>query len=168
MTDTGEGQTTDHAEDSAAPESSAPNIIALRDGHTVTLAPEVTPAIAVGFLTLVDQGSPSVAVMFGKLAEFYLDSAIIDWDYPDAITPESIRRLVTVGNGAIDVAERADALYQDAISVPLGERLSRRLPRTPTGSSTPPTRGSGSTPAKRSKRSSRNATAGKLSVVPAP
>lgn len=167
MTDNGEGQTTDHASDSAAPESEAPNIIALRDGHTVTLPAEVTPAIAVGYLTIVDQGAPSVAIMFGKLAEFYLD-CIIDWDYPDDLTPENIRRLVTVGNGAIDVAEKADALYQEAISVPLGERLSRRLPRTPTGSSTPPTRGSGSTPAKRSKRSSRNGTAGKLSVVPAP
>lgn len=167
MTETGGGWTTDaNAEDAAVPESSASNMVTLPDGHVVTLHPRVTTAIAVGVLSAASQGAPSVAVLRGLLADVYLDLSILSWTYADDITPETIRKNITVANGAVDVAEAADNLYQqEIVDGPLAQRLRLRSLGTPTASSTLPTSASGSTNRTRPARSSRNGTGGKLSAV---
>ncbi len=167
MTEPGGGRTTDvPAEDAAVPESSAPNIVTLPDGNVVTLHPRVTTSIAVAVLSLINEGAPSAAVMFGRLAEVYLDTSILSWTYPDAITPASIREHVTVANGAVDLAEAADALYLQEISDgPLAQRLRLRSLVTPTASSTLPISGSGPRNRTPSGRSSHNGTGGKRSAV---
>jgi hypothetical protein len=164
MTDAVSG--VDPAEGSAIPGPSAPNIITLPDGNIVTLHPRVTTAIAVAVLQLINEGAPSQAVMFGRLSELYLELAPMAWTYDDRITSESIHDHLTVANGAVDVAEAADALYlKEIVDGPLAKRLRPRSPLTPTAGSTLPTNGSGSKSRTRSVPSSRNGTAGRQSVV---
>lgn len=156
----------EHAEGSATPEPSAPNLVTLPDGNVVTLYPRVTLTIATAVLSLINEGAPSQAVMIGRLSEVYLDTAILSWTYPDRITPESVREHITVANGAVDLAEAADALYmQEIADGPLAQRLRLRSLATPTASSTLPTYRSGSRNPTRPARSSRNGTGGKLSAV---
>lgn len=157
------------AEASAAPEASAPNVVRLPDGHTVTLHPSATPDIASAIIALINEGAPSQAVMFGRLATIYLHLGIASWDYPEPVSDLAIRSRITVANGSQDVAEAADALYLAEVAQgPLAVRLSKRSRPTPTGSSTPPASPSGPSPRTPPGRSSRNGTAGKRSAAPVP
>lgn len=168
---TAEGQISTPAEGSAVPEPSAPNVVHLPDGHTVTLEPETTPTIAIAVLALINEGATSQAAMIGKLGALYLDLSIIDWDYAERdpktgelykvpITPAAIRERITVRNGATEVSEVADGLYWQDISVPLAPRLERSSQRMRMASLIPTTSDSGSAPQKPSTPSSRNGTAG--------
>ena len=165
MTDTAERQFSDPAEGAAASEPSAPNLVTLPDGNVVTLHPRATPAIAVAVLQLINEGAPSQAVMFGRLAELYLELGIVSWTYADPINTATIHEHLTVSNGAVDVAEVADNLYLKEIADgPLAQRLRLRSLGTPTASSTPLTSGSGARSRTPSARSSRNGTGGKQSA----
>lgn len=164
------------AEDSAAPGSSAPNIVRLPDGNTVTLAPEATPGIAAAILHVLGRGAPSLAVAIGRLSDLYVsDLCIVDWSFtedgkPVELTAANIARLITIRNGAVDVAERADALYlKDVMDGPFVPRFAKRSPPGPTDASTPPSPGSGTSSRTPSTRSSRGSSAAGIgSEVPVP
>ena len=162
---------------SAAPDPLAtpPNVVRLRDGHTVMLHREATPALAVGMIALIEQGASSVPAMLGRLTDVYLELGIAAWDYLDErgrqleLSAANIREKITVANGAIEVAEAANSLYLEAIANgPLAERSRPRSPTTPTESSTPPTSDSGSTLPTPPEPSSPTASAGTPSEAPVP
>ncbi len=188
MTVPGGGQATvSPAEDAAVPESSAPNIVKLANGHTVTLHPKVTMAIgaaatAIARSTVQDAirsaaksgtTTPNIltAEIEGGLAAIYLKFGIMAWTFtddkgqPEPVTPENIDRLLPYGGGGREVAEAADGLYSDDVFRPLAKQISGLLQTLPTGNSTPPTPISGSRPPKHSGQSSRNGTGGKRSAV---
>ncbi len=155
------------AEGSAVPEPSAPNIVTLASGHRVTLHPAVTMPIGIAALSVIKQGG-SQAIIEAGLAQVYLDLGIVDWTFPDEITPANIARLLPDGGGGLEVAEAADGLYSTEVMRPLLQRLSKSSLTGPKGGSTPPSRSSGSKRQRPSAPSSRNGTAGKPSEVPVP
>jgi hypothetical protein len=124
MTD---GQVSVSAEDAAVPVSSAPNIVRLPNGHIVTLAPKVTLPLGIGAVTALELGG-TAAERQAFLAEAYLHLGIVGWDFTEEgkrvpITPENIDRLIPYGDGGLEVAEAASALYSEEVMRPL---LARR------------------------------------------
>lgn len=164
MTDAVSG--VDPAEGSATPEPSAPNIVVLASGHRVTLHPAVTMPIGIAALSVIKQGGTQAMIEAG-LAQVYLDLGIVAWTFDAPVTPENIARLLPFGDGGLEVAEAADALYSTEVMRPLLQRLSKSSLTGPKGGSTPPSRSSGSKRQRPSALSSRNGTDGKLSEVPA-
>lgn len=160
------GQDVINAGDSAVPESPAPNIVTVGE-HTVTLHPKVTMSIGIAALSVVKQGG-SQAVIEAGLVEVYLQFGIASWTFPEPITQESIARLLPYGDGGLEVAEAADALYSGEVFRPLARRISALSATSSTPRSTSATRATGSTPPTPFRRSSRNGTAGRRSGVRAP
>lgn len=174
----------DPAEGSAVPEPSAPNIVHLANGHTVTLHPKTTIAIGTAAYAVARRasmeailsgrttgGSVNVetALIEGALAEVYLRYGIKAWDFTteageiEPITPESIDRLLPYAEGGRTVSEAADTLYSGEVFRPLVKPSSESSRNGPTDSSTSPIPDSGSTLREPSGRSSRNGTHGRRS-----
>ncbi len=155
------------AEGAAAPGPSAPsNVVELDNGHRVTLHPKVTIPLGVAALSAINEGG-TFGTVFGRLAEIYLTLGIESWTFrdgrgqPEPITPDNIERFLPFDEGGLEVAERADALYQATVMRPLRKRYPERFQTGPTESSTPPSPPSGPSRRTRRGRSSPNGTAGK-------
>lgn len=167
MTDLGGGQAAvvEPAEDVAVPASSAPNIVRLPNGHTVILRPDVTIPLGIAALSVFRQGG-SQAIIEAGLAEVYLRLGPMSWTFVDAegksepINEESIARLLPFADGGLEVAEAADALYSPVVMRPLLKRAKALSLLSQTDNTTPPPSPNGSTPHKRSGRSSHGPTAG--------
>ncbi len=177
----------DPAEGLAVPEPSAPNIVTLPDGNSVTLHPEITMAIGIAALAVARRGSVQAfvgdrltgtgenvesAIVEAGLAEVYLRLGIIAWSFKDAkgqpepLTPANIARLLPYNGGGREVAEVADQLYSDEVFHPLAATPSGSSRNGRTGTSTPHTLPTGSKHPTRSGRSSRkNSGAGRKSGV---
>jgi len=157
------------AEGPAVPEPSAPNIVRLPNGHSVTLQPKVTMDIGMAALSIVKQGG-SQAVIEAGLSGVYLRFGIMSWDFrnrdgdPEPVTPENIERLLPYNDGGLEVAEAADALYSEAVLRPLVLRWSKALRTTSTDGSTSALPSTGSRSPASSGPSSRNGTRGKRSA----
>lgn len=136
------------AEDPAAPGSSAPNIVELPNGHTVTLRPEVTVPIGIAALSVIKQGGGQAVIEAG-LSAVYLRLGIESWDFDEPVTPENVERLLPYADGGLEVAERADSLYSETVMRPLVKRMAAFS----APSSTPPKTSPG--PASGSKRRTR-------------
>ncbi len=169
------------ADGSAVPEPSAPsNVVHLpcrcpRTPHAedlIVLTPRVPMALGAAAMFVIDNASTKEQV-FGDLAALYLEYGIVGWNLVDsdgkplAITKNNVATLVPFEDGGWEVAEAADALYQEPLMRPLRRRYPERFQPSPMGSSTSATPDGGSTPPTPSEPSSPNDTAGQPSEVPA-
>lgn len=163
------------AEGLAVPEPSAPNLIVLPNGHTVTLDKELSVPLGMAAAVALQQaqGSGLPAIEFA-LTSLWLGCdgtgrpyTIRDWDFfdergrPEPITPENIARLLPFDDGGVEVAEGCARLYGTKVMRPLVKRMALLLPPTSMEPATPPTSGNGHATRKHSSRSSRRNTAGK-------
>lgn len=139
----------------------------------VFLEPTLTNAMGIAGMAVIREGT-SVAQVEGGLAQVYLTMGIRGWTFVDEersgvpVTPEAIERLLPFADGGLVVSEKADELYSAELMRPLVARQSRPSPPTSTDVLTSPTFAPVSSRQKHSKRSSRNGSAGKQSVVPVP
>jgi hypothetical protein len=157
---TAEEQISTSAEGSAAPEPSAPNIVRLPNGHTVTLHPKVTIPIGVAGASVINANRGHLADIWGGLAEVYLHLGIAAWTFKDAkgeavpITPDTIDEYLPFDEGGLEVAEAADRLYQEPLMRPLLRRQAAFSAATQMPPSTSPPSDGGSTPPRPSGSSS--------------
>lgn len=145
---------------------------------TVYLIPTLSVPMAAGLLAALEGTPATEGSMQATLVAGYLQpvpqGAIAGWTFVDdelqpvPVTLENIERLLTWGDGGLEVAERCNTLYSGDLFRPLAARRSKSLPPSQTGASTSPTPEPGSKRPKHSKPSSPNGTAGMASVVPVP
>ena len=128
--------------------------------ETLTIRQEIRLAVEVA---RARAESLSLAEMTAVMAEAYLLHGIVSWSLTDdngkplPLSKTNIRdHLMAAYEAAESVGNAADGLYSEKVVLPLLQRESSSSRRTPTrqGSSTSPTSTPGSTPRKRSKRSS--------------
>ena len=144
----------------------------------VYLEPEATLPISIGAWKRMQLAEPNAAAQYVAIVNAYIPAAIRSWSFLEhdengtlrsvRITQEAAERLIPWDKGGYEVAETADNLYSGRVTAPLVARLQRSSPTGPTASSTSPNRPSGSAVPKRSRRSSQDGSAGKLSAVPVP
>ncbi len=176
MTDPGGGQATvvDPAEGEAVPEPSAPNVVLLPNGHTVTLMEKLSVPLGMAAAVALQQSQGlGLATMEFALTTLWLDCdhtgkpyTIQSWDFLDAkgqpedITKDSIARLLPFDDGGVEVAEACARLYGAAVMRPLVKRMGLSLQPSSMAPSIHPTSSNGHSTRKPSKRSSRASTAG--------
>ena len=142
----------------------ASDTVTLRGEPSVEMAAAAWGATAVGG-TLWD--------IQARYAGIWLHYGIVDWSFVDAkgkaelIYPGNIDRLIPFSQGGMEVFDKADDLYSDAVLSPLGARMSKLSPPTPTEASTSPSPPSGDGSPTPSEPSSRPARRGKRSEAPA-
>jgi hypothetical protein len=118
----------------------------------------------IGLLGMQEGGSPMAEVL-ATLTEFYLLYCIESWSLVDEkgkpvpVSKEAIReRVLSNDEVASQLGDEADALYSEAVLLPLVMGASRSSPPTPTNGSTSPTNGSGRKHRKPSRPSSTSIT----------
>lgn len=136
------------------------------DGDDVALRPMLTFHGAVAARHAVsalkaerpDAGVPDVLAV---LTEAYLCHGVASWTIEDAsgaavpVTPEAVRSLLLPElDVSLALADEADALYTEAVLLPLAGRASRSSRSGPTAGSTPARTGSTPSPRRRSSPSS--------------
>lgn len=112
---------------------------------------------------LIKQDDPDAdaATILAALTEVYLLVGIESWTLTDAkgkpvpVSRQAVRDLMAEHvDESMELGDAADALYSEAVIVPLVNRAATYSPPTPINASTSPTNGSRPAPRKRSKPSS--------------
>lgn len=157
------------AEGSEVDGPSAPNVVTLPNGHTVTLRPEISTPLGMAALrALTEAQGHGIEGAEYALTTLWLGCApngepytIESWDFPDEpITDESIARLLPFNEGGYEVAAAAGRLYGEHVIRPFLKLIGRPSNDGSTGNGTPRKSPNGRASRGPSKRSSRNGTAG--------
>jgi hypothetical protein len=138
------------------------------DGDTIELHERLdfrSALTARNTIVMLNQEAAETPEIMAALTETYLLLGIASWSVVDAkgkaVEPNkaTIREyLLSRPDTAMAVGDAADALYSDAVLLPLVARVSNSSPGTPTNGSTSRTNGSAPKRPKRSKPSSTSTT----------
>ena len=143
----------------------------------VELSGSVPIMVGIGVLSAIRAAGDDEGRLEALMARTYVRYGLVDWSFVDSdgrrvfIDPssaewgETVDRLLPWDAGGQEVAEAADALYSEAVLRPLMSRTSRQSQGGPMDGSTSATPLHGPKRQKRSKPSSRRATAGTPSAV---
>lgn len=146
----------------------------------VEMRPTADPAIGAAVMAAIRETGDDEPMMMGQLARIYVTLGIRAWSFVDhegrpvpvrpgtAGWPDLVADMLPWDRGGKVVSDRGDELYSEAVLRPLLPRSSMPSQDGPTAASTSATPRSGSTPPRRSTRSSRTRTAGRRSGAPAP